>query len=226
MFTRHAAEPEQMSYGPDVHQVADVYRGSADLPLVLLVHGGYWRPEYDRVHLRPLAQAIADTGASVCSIEYRRQPGNPEVSVADVDLALGYPWSDLPHSGRIGVGHSAGGHLLLVALAHGVPLDSAIALAPVADLGLAADLHLDDGAVQDFCGQSLEFDPMHLPLPTAPLTILHGDADELVPLELSRNYAKRYGTLQITPSAGHFQLIDPMHDAGANVIALVRRHFG
>jgi acetyl esterase/lipase len=225
VLSRRMPEPERMAYGPDRDHVADVYPGLAQLPLVLLVHGGYWRPEFDRVHLRPLAQAIAETGASVCSIEYRRDPGNPDQTVADVERALGHSWSDLPHSGRIGVGHSAGGHLLLVALAHGAPLDSAIALAPVADLHMATELNLDDGAAQDFCGDRREFDPMHLPTPSTPLTIVHGDADELVPIDLSRSYVNRHGTLTVLNSVGHFQLIDPEHSAGQFVIASVRRHF-
>jgi acetyl esterase/lipase len=225
VLSRSMPEPQQLRYGPDPDQVADVYSGSADLPLVFLIHGGYWRPEYDRAHLRPLAHAIAQTGASVCSIEYRRIPGNPDATVSDVDRALRSTWDAIPHSGRIAIGHSAGGHLLLYALAHGVPLDAAIALAPIADLRRADELALDDGAVQDFCGGQSAFDPMDLAVPTTPLTIVHGDGDERVPLELSAHYAERFGTLEVITGVGHFELIDPAHAAGQYVISLAQRHF-
>ncbi len=40
-----------------------------------------------------------------------------------------------------------------------------------------------------------------------PLLVLHGDADEVVPHELSRLYAERAGgTLVTVPGAGHFDL--------------------
>jgi len=225
VLSRPMPQPEQLPYGSDPDQVADIYRGAADLPLVFLIHGGYWRPEYDRVHLRPLANAIARTGASVCSIEYRRIPGDPHSTVTDVIDALRNPWEEIPHSGRIALGHSAGGHLLLYAIAHDAPLQGAIALAPVADLQRAHDLALDDGAVHEFSGGHSSFDPMQLPLPTVPLTIVHGDADEHVPLELSTRYAARFGSLEVLNSVGHFNLIDPAHAAGQYVISVIQRHF-
>jgi acetyl esterase/lipase len=223
VLERQASVPAHMAYGSDRDQIADVYAGRADLPLVMLIHGGYWRPDYDRIHLRPLAEAIADEGFSVCSVEYRRIPGDPDATVADIHSALTYPWSELPHAGRIGVGHSAGGHLLLVALSRGVTLDAAIALAPLADLRRARELELDDNAVHDFCGDRDDLDPMTLPISSVPLDIVHGDADERVPISFSREFATRVGTLHELPGVCHFGLIDPVHHAGQAVIALIQQ---
>src|SRR5687767_5756925 len=107
---------------------------------VALIHGGFWRPAYDRVHLRPMAAALRDLGWEVVSIEYRRVPGDPDATVSDVRAALSAAAPDVI------AGHSAGGHLALWAAATmGL---KAVALAPVADLRLAEELNLDGGAVK------------------------------------------------------------------------------
>ena len=31
-------------------------------PLIVLIHGGFWQPQYDRTHLRPMAHALAACG--------------------------------------------------------------------------------------------------------------------------------------------------------------------
>ena len=87
---RPAPEPRWVwRYGPGDGQVADVYlpEGPATAG-VLLLHGGYWRPEYDRDHLRPMAAALADRGHPVALIEYRRRPGDPDTTVADVQREI------------------------------------------------------------------------------------------------------------------------------------------
>src|SRR5689334_16794681 len=160
VLTRPArASDEVVAYGTDPDQVADVRfgaAGAADRPLVLILHGGFWRPEYDRAHTGPMAEAIADAGWTVASVEFRRVSGKPEPTLDDVAAAL----ADLPakiarHDGRVVlIGHSAGGHLALwVATARPQPtLAGVLALAPVADLRLADALNLGNGATRLFLG--------------------------------------------------------------------------
>jgi acetyl esterase/lipase len=61
-------------YGDGPDHVADVWIPSHDrpVPTVLLLHGGFWRHEWDRVHLRPMAAALAASGYVVATPEYRR----------------------------------------------------------------------------------------------------------------------------------------------------------
>src|SRR3712207_5374773 len=50
----------ELRYGDHPDAVVDVRLGGpgADRrPLVVFVHGGFWRPAYDRVHVRPLTAA-------------------------------------------------------------------------------------------------------------------------------------------------------------------------
>src|SRR5262245_35016378 len=98
VLTRPAREPDEVvAYGRDPAQVADVRFGARDAdgfdrastrPLVLIVHGGFWRPQYDRAHTGPMAEAIAAAGWTVASTEYRRIPGVPDKTLQDVSDAL------------------------------------------------------------------------------------------------------------------------------------------
>ena len=142
ILTRPAPAPDEVvAYGSDPDQIADVRFGAdvdgvsaATRPLVLIVHGGFWRPQYDRQHTGPMAEAIAAAGWTVASIEYRRVPGDPEKTLQDVSDALAkLPAKVSHHNGNVVlVGHSAGGHLVLwLSAARSTPqLIGTLALAP------------------------------------------------------------------------------------------------
>jgi acetyl esterase/lipase len=222
VLERESPVPEQRNFADN--QVADVYVGLAEKPLLILVHGGYWRPDHDRVHLRPLASALNGLGYSVVSLEYERTPGDPDAAMRDVAAGLTWPWN-IPGTGRIGIGHSAGGHLLLTAIALGdCELTAAIGLAPVADFGYAHAENLDDDAARAFAGERRDLDPCTLPVPVTPVEILHGERDTLVPITLSEHYVQRHGVLHRLPNATHFSLIDPESPDWPTVTAAVSRH--
>lgn len=63
--------PRHGRYGDHPHQVYDAWPAEdADAPLVVLLHGGYWR--YDRMHLTPFAAYLAQQGFSVLLPGFRR----------------------------------------------------------------------------------------------------------------------------------------------------------
>jgi acetyl esterase/lipase len=233
VLTRSATRPDTVArWGPGVDQVADVRLGAPEGPLLLVLHGGFWRPEYDRVHLRPMTEALAAAGWTVATPEYRRVPGDPDVTCGDVRTALATLPAELAahHDGRVVVlGHSAGGHLALWAAAQASApgLVGTLALAPVADLLGAERDHLDDGAVVDFLGGPAygrgDLDPTTLPSAPTPVTVLHGDADRLVPLAQSEAYAGAHpaARLEVLPATGHFAVIDPLSGAWPQVLAAV-----
>jgi acetyl esterase/lipase len=222
----------QWSYGPDPDQVADVYPAAhpSGAPVVL-VHGGFWRPEYDRMHLRPLASDLAGAGHPVLSLEYRRVPGDPGVAVADLLLALdrlrGEPPAGWPSTPSTVIGHSAGGHLALLLAASGNPsIDAVVALAPVADLRQAEQAALDGDAVVAFLGGPASTRPELDPTarePAVPVTIVHGDADAIVPIALTQSYSKAHPSVRVValPETGHFALVDPRSDAFAQLLSLL-----
>ncbi|MGK5632899.1 alpha/beta hydrolase family protein, partial [Streptomyces sp. URMC 123] len=175
--------------------------------LVTLFHGGFWRQRYDRRHLSPFAAWLAEEGCAVASVEYRRvgdggAGGWPRTAddvaaaVAAVRGAAGAWWPAAGSARHVVAGHSAGGHLALWLAASGAPpaasVDAVVALAPVADLARAVELGTGDGAVSALLGG----DPALLPradpagrAPTVDVTLIHGTADAVVPVELSRRFA-------------------------------------
>ncbi|HZG03988.1 MAG TPA: alpha/beta hydrolase [Streptomyces sp.] len=214
------APPVSERYGPHPSQVIDLY-GPGDAPLVAVLHGGFWREAYDRVHLSPLAAVLADGhGLRVALVEYRRVGGGGgwPGTFEDVEHALAH----LAGSGEVRalVGHSAGGHLVLWAAARGLVTGTVVAVAPVADLARAHELGLSGGAVAELLGGAdrvadrlPEADPMLLPPPdpaAVAVTLLHGTEDADVPVELSRRYAAATGArLTELPGTGHYAPVTP-----------------
>lgn len=239
VLRRGGSEPDVViRYGPAPEHVADLrFPPLRPAALVVLLHGGFWRAEWDRTHTRPMADGLAAAGFVVATPEYRRSGGWPQIA-ADVARAVAVVPSlvsglrgDASGATRaVLAGHSAGGQLALWCAGTGVPAAYAgvVALAPVADLHEAHRLDLDNGAVAALLGGSPEdrpdryaaADPCRLPPPRLPVVLLHGADDEQVPVELSARYAELTGAdLRVLPGVGHFALIDPRSTAWPAVLA-------
>ncbi|HZE04078.1 MAG TPA: prolyl oligopeptidase family serine peptidase [Solirubrobacteraceae bacterium] len=198
--------------------------GDADGPLVaVFVHGGFWRARYAADTIAPLAEVCAadDPHPWVWNLEYPRVgmagggwPGTAR-AVRDgvgaaVDAAAGRP--------VVVIGHSAGGHLALWA-AREYHIAAVVSLAGVCDLRAAVGL--SDGAVRDFAGGEPDdaFFAAASPVERLPLGVpallIHGDADENVPIAQSRSYAAAARAagdeceLVELPGAEHFEVVNP-----------------
>jgi acetyl esterase/lipase len=184
ILTRPAPAPDYViSYGPGSEQVADLWLPAqpvglaGDGALILLLHGGFWRAAFDRMHARPMAAALAAEGFAVCVPEYRRTgqdgggwPGTfDDVALAvDVLPGLATEASGAAPAGTAArapvlAGHSAGGHLALWAAVRGrLPVGSrwhsgaavggVVALAAVSDLTGCAEQDLGGGAAAALMG--------------------------------------------------------------------------
>ncbi len=220
-------------WGQGEDDVADVRYGDPAMPLVVLIHGGFWRPAYDRVHVRATTEGLAREGWTVAAPEYRRIPGDPDATTSDVATAL----AALPglladrHDGRVVVlGHSAGGHLALwAAAAAAAPgLVLTISLGGVASLTLAEADGLGSGAAAAFLGGPAstrpDLDPVLLPAPSSQVTLVHGVDDDIVPVSQARSYAATHSRARLVeiPGCGHFGVVDPMADAWHAVVGAVR----
>ncbi len=215
------------NYGPHPDQFVEVHGVPAeDSPVVVFVHGGYFREHIDLSHARPLARALAAAGAVCVLVEYRRVGGAHCRS--DVTAALDFTLDSLPQWGlgptareRVTVsGHSAGGCLVLAWASHlgeaGPPVRLR-PLAPVTDLFREVVDGLGNGAVLDYMGLRpeedlaayLEEDPRSraalIPDRVDVLT-LHGDADATVDIDFSRAFPAR---LRELTGANHADLVDP-----------------
>jgi acetyl esterase/lipase len=174
-----------LSYGPLPEHVVDVRLPAATgrpAPLVVVVHGGFWKAEWDREHAAPQSAGLAAAGYLVATVEYRRvgMPGGGWPGTMDDVAQLGdtVPGlvagavGDRVDSGRtVLVGHSAGGHLAVwSASRHRLPAASpwhrptalrvgVVALAGVLDLGLAQRLGLGGRATDALLGGSPDEQP-------------------------------------------------------------------
>ena len=234
VLSRAARGPdEELRYGDHADQVIDYWHAKEYRPLVVFVHGGFWRPKYDRMHARPLGDALSDLGWPVLSLEYRREPGDPDVTATDVRTAL----EALPdlvdvHAGYVLMGHSAGGQLALWAAAtlNPVRLRGLIALAPVADLLMADRMGLDGGAAQAFIGTGVrnDLDPVQLPASIAPVSLIHGTGDTVVPISVTESYFAAHPTAHFirAENCGHYELIDPLAEPFHDVTAELTRLTG
>ena len=240
ILTRPAPAPDEVvAYGSDADHIADVRFGAdvdgvsaAARPLVLIVHGGFWRPQYDRQHTGPMAEAIAAAGWTVASIEYRRVPGDPDKTLQDVSDALAkVPAKVSHHNGHVVlVGHSAGGHLVLwLSAARSTPqLIGTLALAPAADLQLAYELNLGDGATELFLGANPQtrpdVDPAQLPSPKIPTVIIQGDRDVVVRPAVAESYVSKHPSVRLVRlgGVGHFAVIDPLSPVWPTILEELR----
>ena len=259
VLTRPSRRPDMvMSYGDGSDHVADVrFSASQDgtgrgAPIVMFLHGGFWRSAYDRAHTGPLADALSDSGFVVCTPEYRRagQSGGGWPGTFD-DVASAVrtlpPMVAEASGGRADAsrviigGHSAGGHLALWAAAGfrgtQTPPVEVVSLAGVCDLAACYRDGLDSDAAGGLMGGGPELypdryasaDPMRRVPVGARISLLHGTSDQRVPWQYSRDFAAKaqaagdLADLELLADCGHFQLIDPLSFVWPTVLAAFRQ---
>lgn len=210
---------------PDATWSAERF-GDPDGPMVaVFVHGGFWRARWAADAIAPLARATAaaEPHPWVWNLEYPRvgMPGGgwPGTAMAVRD-ALGAAVEAAAARPVVVIGHSAGGHLALWAAAHH-PVAVAVSLAGVCDLQEAVTTGIGNGAALELLGADPDSDLYAAASPIArlplgsPSLLIHGDADEDVPIRQSRVFeraARASGDaceLHELPGGGHFEVIDP-----------------
>ncbi len=242
-------EVEQISYGADPSQFGELSRPEGTpRGIVVVIHGGFWRSQYDLSLGRSLAKSLAREGWAAWNLEYRRvgssSGGGGGVPSTLDDIAAGIEAlagvDGLDTSRLVTLGHSAGGHLAAWAAARGrygfpdkVPVTEVIAQAGVLDLRAAYDEGLGDGAVEDFLGHppgagDVGVDPrQQLPL-DVPLWCVHGRDDQFVPFAQSADYvaaARKAGARAdlVAVEGDHFTVIDPLSEAWARTLQILTR---
>lgn len=174
---RHAVHrlrhrPLRVPYGPHPEQWGDLHLPDAPdaargaVPVVTLVHGGYWRSIWAADLMEALCADLTARGFAAWNLEYRR-PDLHGWDATTADIAAGLAalpamaaseTTTLPGAvsgegvmldlDRVAVvGHSAGGQLALRAAADGAGVALAVSLAGVLDLEEGDRRHLSSGAV-------------------------------------------------------------------------------
>jgi acetyl esterase/lipase len=236
----------RVQYGSDPLQFGDVYlsSGAKPSPLVMNIHGGFWRAAYGLEHAGNFCAGLAKAGFAVVNVEYRRAGnlgGGWPGTIEDVRAACRYI---LKHAHEFGgdpqrllvTGHSAGGQLALCVAASESAVRGVVPLAGVLDLERAYELHLSNDAVVEFLGGTPEQVPehycaasrTHLEIQARQLVIT-GTNDDTVPPEFSRDYfrAKKLAgeDVELVEIAGadHYDMIDPRSSAFATIVEALRK---
>ncbi len=188
------------------------------IPVVVIVHGGYWSTDFELVVETPVAQDLAERGAIVWNVEYRRVGedggGWPRTGydVANAILALDGPVrkaipADIARSADWShvsvIGHSAGGQLALWAVGRleartkKATITTLVVQAPATDLvEVGQNGHV---ALAAFIGSTYaetphhyrDASPVYLPVIPTHVAVVQGEDDVSVPLAHSKAYVDR-----------------------------------
>lgn len=247
--------------GPDGDEVGTAYGddpsqfGQLLLPdgeprgVVVVVHGGFWKAEYDLSLGTPLAQDLTARGWVTWNLEYRRvgsggPGGGGGVPATLDDVAAGIDHlATMAAAGLVPaaaldrvvtLGHSAGGHLATWAAGRPdpvVPVTDVVSQAGVLDLVAASRAGLGGGAVDAFLGHApgpadAAADPaQQLPL-AVPVHCVHAPNDDIVPISQSREYVERAtaagATADLTEvTGGHFGVIEVGSPAWQRILEII-----
>ncbi|HEV8725583.1 MAG TPA: alpha/beta hydrolase [Candidatus Binatia bacterium] len=219
-------------YGSSPREILDIYAADKQGgPVLVYIHGGYWRSgsKEDNCNFVP---TFTKRGATVVLVEYDLCP---EVTITDIvrqtRSAIAWVYKDI---GRYGAnpakvfvaGHSAGGHLTAMALAHdwakeGMPADlikGAVATSGVYDLDMVMEI-----SVQEQVRMTPEIAKQNSPLlhparVKCPLVVAVGGAEPKGWQQMSEdyfNYCKQHGMqvdYLIEPDANHYTMSEHLLD--------------
>ncbi|MCH8500755.1 MAG: alpha/beta hydrolase [Aliidiomarina sp.] len=226
---------EILHYGDAEPQFVELYfpeSASSDVPLIVYIHGGCWQNSFGVDHARGFAEGLRDDGFAVALVEYRRLndegggwPGSLEDIVTAIEvLSSADAPSYRPNSFTL-VGHSAGGHLALLASQpqRRLPVRGVLGLAAITDIeAYAAGESGCQQAGANFMATAPEqaeaMNPVYQSRHSL-VFLFHGDQDTIVGAEQQQLDGAE--AVEIS-GAGHFDLIHPGTEAFAQVLATIR----
>jgi acetyl esterase/lipase len=224
----YGSQPEQFG------QLLAPAAGSEPVPVVVLLHGGFWLSRWKLALMDPLAADLAERGLASWNLEYRRADRHGwDATTADVEagvrhldrLAARLP---LNLSEVVLVGHSAGGQLAVRVAADLLGSRAPVRPATVVSLGGVLDLieadrrNLGDGAVAAALGGSATQLPetyaasspvLRLPLGIRQIIVTaredSADLNDLSRRHVAAARAAGDEVIAIEGDGDHFTLIDP-----------------
>jgi arylformamidase len=191
-----------MPYGSSPREVLDIYRSERPGgPVLVYIHGGYWRTgsKDDNCNFAP---AFVQRGATVAIVEYDLCPN---VTVAEIvrqtRASIAWLYRNVARYGgdpsQLYVcGHSAGGHLVAMALAHdweieGLPrglIKGAVAMSGVHDLDMVMHVSANEQIrmTPEIAKENSPF--LHPPRSVCPVIVAVGGAEPEGWKQMSRDY--------------------------------------
>ena len=235
------------AYGPTEPERLDIYPAGGNAPVLVFIHGGYWRA-LDAADSGSMAPAFVAAGACTVSVNYTLAPAaSLDRIVEECRRALAWVHANIARHGgdpaRIHVaGSSAGGHLAAMLMAPGwqaelgLPeravagatlLSGLFDLTPIPHTHINAWMALDEAA-------AARNSPALLPLPSGlPVVLAHGDTETA---EFKRQTTDFAAALQRAgceaaivpprPGSNHFDLVFDFGDPGNPLHAATCRAMG
>jgi arylformamidase len=233
-------------YGRSLREVLDIYPAAQSRgPVLIYIHGGYWRSgsKDDNCHFVPV---FTSRGATVVLLEYDLCPN---VTVTEIvrQMRSAIAWT-FGHISRYGgdpsklyiSGHSAGGHLTAMALAHdwekeelaGNLIKGAVVSSGVYDLDMVMRVSVNE-QIRMTSETARENSPfLHPPRPICPVVITVGGAEPDGWKQMSKDYfqfCKAHGVecayLEV-PGANHYTMSEHLADAHSPLTQAMIRQMG
>ena len=204
-----------LRYGPTRAEHLDFFPAGDGAPLHIFIHGGYWR-RFAAADFAFLAPAVTEAGIALANVNYALCP---EVSISEIvrQIRAAVAWCHR-HAGELAVdrgritvsGHSAGGHLVAMALAtdwpgvYDLPADilaGGLAISGLFDLAPLRFTYLQPALQLD--GDEIErSSPIrHIPRAAPSLTVAVGGAETA---EFRRQSREFHAAWRATGLEGHW----------------------
>jgi acetyl esterase/lipase len=248
-----------ITYGEDPLQRVEVWRATAPANTALVfIHGGCWLNAYDLNHAKGFYHALAEKGITTYAVEYRRtgdEGGGWPGSLHDVSAGITASLDDVARNNSkqtvVLAGHSAGGHLALLAAQSlgavspgtmspgaiksghvnntNVQIQSVLGLAAITDVAkYAMGTNSCQSATPAFMGgePSTAESAYIAATPDSsksdiPFHLLHGSSDSIVPV----HHASLTGAAStIVPSGGHFDWLHPESTSFHALLEVISQH--
>ena len=236
-----------LPYGSGDGETLDLFRTAApQAPVLVFIHGGYWR-SLDKSQHSFVAASFNAEGALVVVPNYALAPAvSIEHMALQMTRALAWVWRNAAtHGGDpsriVVVGHSAGGHLATMLLScrwkevdadlPAQPLAGALSISGLYDLepmrltpSLQADLRLTPASVR-------RLSPAFFPRPKGRLFTVAGDQESEEFLRQNQLIRDQWGPTAVpmcetVPGADHFSILRQLADPEARLHALGRQLLG
>ncbi len=201
--TPSTSEPGPGEYLPGLAATVDLPAGEPDA-VILVVPGGGFRAA-DPTGFLPLGEDLADEGFATVTITYDHAGTGTYYPrpVDEVACAIGFAAAQVPDVPVVVLGHSAGANLVMLAGLQPLRTDVSCPYEPrEADglVGLAGPYDIHRSRIgEDLFGVPQDEDPEVWrdgdPLtwadarPEVPVLLMHGDADEMVPVDFTEQMA-------------------------------------
>jgi arylformamidase len=221
-----------VAYGSSPRETLDIYAPDRPAgPVLVYIHGGYWRSgsKEDNCNFVP---TFTKRGATVVLVEYDLCP---QVTVTDIvrqtRASIAWVYKNIARYGANPAqlfvsGHSAGGHLTAMALAHdwakeGLPLDpikGAVATSGVYDLDMVMKISVQEQVrmTPDIAKSNSPF--LNPPRVKCPLVVAVGGDEPKGWRQMSAdyfNYCKQHGMqveYLVEPQANHYTMSEHLLD--------------